>query len=103
MGPLICARSALGATDRPIVGEPANPRPAHLGVCCRRTRAERGGFRMDPRLAFARQFGNPKGVLGAIAGRAMAKGNAAFNTWLVGSLAEEVPPAGVGRLLELGH
>jgi hypothetical protein len=58
---------------------------------------------MDPRLAFARQFGNPSGVLGGIAGRAMAKGNAAFNTWLVGALAEQVPPAGVGRLLELGH
>jgi trans-aconitate methyltransferase len=58
---------------------------------------------MDPRLAFARQFGNPSGVLGGIAGRAMAKGNAGFNTWLVGSLAEQVPPAGVGRLLELGH
>lgn len=58
---------------------------------------------MDPRLAFARQFGNPSGVLGGIAGRAMAKGNAGFNRWLVGSLVEQVPPAGVNRLLELGH
>ena len=62
-----------------------------------------GRFTADPRLAYARQFGNPSGVLGSIAGRAMAKGNAAFNRWLVGTLSAQVPPGGVGRLLELGH
>jgi SAM-dependent methyltransferase len=32
---------------------------------------------------FARQFGRPRGLLGRLAGRAMARGNADFNRWAV--------------------
>jgi SAM-dependent methyltransferase len=58
---------------------------------------------MDPRLAFARQFGDPRGLLGTVVGRMMARRNAGFNEWLVQDLAQRVPSNGVRRLLELGH
>lgn len=46
------------------------------------------------------QFGRPRGLLGRLAGRFMARNNAAFNRWLVSELAQELPPP--GRVLELG-
>jgi SAM-dependent methyltransferase len=59
--------------------------------------------KVDLGSAFARQFGNPSGLLGTVVGRMMAKGNAGFNEWLVEGVAERVPLEGVSRLLELGH
>ena len=59
--------------------------------------------KVDLGSAFARQFGNPSGLLGTVVGRMVAKGNAGFNEWLVEDVAERVPLEGVSRLLELGH
>ncbi len=49
----------------------------------------------------ARQFGRPRGLLGRVIGRGMARGNADFNRWLV----HEISGLGlrdVGRIVELG-
>lgn len=51
------------------------------------------------RLNLARQFGYPRGLSGRFVGKAMAKGNAGFNAWVVNTLRAETTP---GRILELG-
>ena len=58
---------------------------------------------MDPRLVFARQFGNPNGLLGEVVGRIKAKGNRGFNTWVYAGIRDRIDPAAVTRVLELGH
>jgi SAM-dependent methyltransferase len=49
----------------------------------------------------ARQFGHPRGVLGRIVGRLMARGNAGFNRWLVDEIGQ-LGVADVNRIVELG-
>lgn len=49
----------------------------------------------------ARQFGNPRGVLGRLVGYAMVKGNARFNRWVIRELAERSGDSEM-RIAELG-
>jgi SAM-dependent methyltransferase len=58
---------------------------------------------MDLRLAIAQQFGNPRGVLGDVVGRVMARGNGAFNVWVYAEIRRRSDPGAVSRVLELGH
>lgn len=58
---------------------------------------------MDLRLAIAQQFGNPRGVLGRVVGRAMARGNGGFNSWVYAEIRRRLEPGAVSRVLELGH
>ncbi len=48
----------------------------------------------------ARQFGRPSGLLGAVVGRVMVRGNRLFNEAVVRQLADQVPTA--GRIAEIG-
>jgi SAM-dependent methyltransferase len=48
-----------------------------------------------------RQFGNPRGLVGRLVGRVMARGNAAFNQWVIESLARTVGGE-PERIVELG-
>jgi ubiquinone/menaquinone biosynthesis C-methylase UbiE len=48
----------------------------------------------------ARQFGHPRGLLGWLIGRGMARGNADFNRWLVHEISG-LSPRAVGRIAEL--
>ena len=48
-------------------------------------------------VGLAQQFGRPSGLLGAIVGRGMAKGNAALSRWVVEEAAAHHGPA-VGRV-----
>lgn len=59
-------------------------------------------------MGLAQQFGHPSGILGAVVGRGMAKGNAALSRWVVdqaaahhGSAAERVAELGPGPGLGL--
>jgi SAM-dependent methyltransferase len=54
---------------------------------------------MGLKLNIARQFGDPKGLLGRVVGKGMAKGNAGFNGWIVDTLRAEIEPH---RILEFG-
>jgi SAM-dependent methyltransferase len=49
---------------------------------------------------FARQFGRPRGLLGWLVGRAMARGNGSFNRWFVQEVKELSGDA--RRIVELG-
>ena len=49
----------------------------------------------------ARQFGHPKGVIGRLVGRGMARRNAPFNRWVVREL-EKQELGNVARIVELG-
>jgi trans-aconitate methyltransferase len=57
---------------------------------------------VDERARLARQFGHPRGLLGRLVGRMMARRNAGFNTWVVQSLRERLDPDAVTRVVELG-
>ena len=48
-----------------------------------------------------RQFGRPRGLLGRIVGRAMARGNADFNRWLVQEI-RDLGEKNMIRIVELG-
>lgn len=48
-----------------------------------------------------RQFGNPQGLVGRLVGRAMARGNAAFNHWVIDTIADRAG-ADLARTVELG-
>jgi SAM-dependent methyltransferase len=48
-----------------------------------------------------RQFGNPQGLVGRVVGRFMARGNAAFNRWVVDTVAGGVA-TNPTRIVELG-
>ena len=50
----------------------------------------------------ARQFGHPRGPVGHLIGRGMARRNGAFNAWVVRSLRERLDPDAVTRVAELG-
>lgn len=52
--------------------------------------------------AMARQFGNPRGVVGRLVGRMMARGNRDLNVWVVGALRERCDPDAVTRVVEIG-
>jgi hypothetical protein len=52
--------------------------------------------------AFAHQFSNPHGLLGAVAGRGMARNNGRFNTWVVDELARRQPGGDIKRIAEIG-
>jgi SAM-dependent methyltransferase len=52
-------------------------------------------------VGLAEQFGRPSGLLGAVVGRGMARGNAALSRWVVQQAAEHHPSA-VERVAELG-
>jgi trans-aconitate methyltransferase len=52
--------------------------------------------------AVARQFGNPRGVVGRLVGRAMARGNRDLNAWVVRTLRERLDPDAVTRVVEIG-
>ena len=52
-------------------------------------------------VGLAQQFGRPSGLLGAIVGRGMARGNAALSQWVVEQAAAHHGP-GVERVAELG-
>jgi trans-aconitate methyltransferase len=52
-------------------------------------------------MGLAQQFGHPSGVLGAIVGRGMAKGNAALSHWVVDQAAAQFGGA-PERIAELG-
>ncbi|HEX5121453.1 MAG TPA: SAM-dependent methyltransferase, partial [Pseudonocardiaceae bacterium] len=52
-------------------------------------------------MGLAQQFGHPSGLLGAIVGRGMAKGNAALSRWVVEQAAAHHEPP-VRRVAELG-
>ena len=52
-------------------------------------------------MGLAQQFGHPSGLLGAIIGRGMAKGNAALSRWVVEQAATH-HGAPVSRVAELG-
>ncbi len=54
---------------------------------------------MSLKLSVARQFGYPKGLVGRFVGNGMARGNAAFNGWVVDTLRAELEPR---RILEFG-
>lgn len=54
---------------------------------------------MSLKLSVARQFGYPKGLVGTFVGNGMARGNAAFNGWVVDTLRAELEPR---RILEFG-
>ena len=47
-----------------------------------------------------RQFGHPAGLVGSLVGRFMSRSNAAFNRWVVSTVAQEAP--GARAILELG-
>jgi hypothetical protein len=49
-----------------------------------------------------RQFGHPRGLLGRLVGRFMARGNASFNTWVVQALREGLDQGVVARVAEPG-
>lgn len=51
------------------------------------------------KLNIARQFGDPKGLVGRVVGKGMAKGNAGFNGWVVDTLRADIEPR---RILEFG-
>ena len=48
-----------------------------------------------------RQFGNPSGLVGRLVGRAMARGNAAFNRWVIDSVADRVGTE-LAQIVDLG-
>lgn len=48
-----------------------------------------------------RQFGNPQGLVGRLVGRAMASSNAAFNRWVIDTVADRAG-ADLTRIVELG-
>jgi trans-aconitate methyltransferase len=48
-----------------------------------------------------RQYGDPRGLVGGLVGRAMARGNARFNRWVVATLAS-ASAAELSRVVELG-
>ena len=48
-----------------------------------------------------RQFANPRGLVGRLVGRAMGRGNAAFNRWLIDTVADRTG-ADLARVAELG-
>ena len=48
-----------------------------------------------------RQFGHPRGVLGRLVGRVMARGNGDFNLWIVDQISQ-LQADGLGRVVELG-
>jgi len=50
---------------------------------------------------FARQFGRPRGLLGRLVGRGMARGNADFNRWFVHEISS-LSSNDVRRIVELG-
>jgi trans-aconitate methyltransferase len=50
----------------------------------------------------ARQFGHPRGPVGRLIGRGMARRNGDFNAWVVRSLREQLDPDAVTRVAELG-
>lgn len=52
-------------------------------------------------MGLAQQFGHPSGVLGAVVGRGMAKGNAALSHWVVDRAADHLGQA-PERIAELG-
>jgi hypothetical protein len=52
-------------------------------------------------VGLAHQFGRPRGVLGALVGRGMARGNAALSRWVV-QQAAELRDAPIRRVAELG-
>jgi trans-aconitate methyltransferase len=52
-------------------------------------------------MGLAQQLGHPSGLLGAVVGRGMAKGNAALSRWVVDQAAAHHGDA-VGRVAELG-
>lgn len=52
-------------------------------------------------MGLAQQFGQPSGVLGAVVGRGMAKGNAGLSRWVVDRTAAHVGPA-PELIVELG-
>jgi SAM-dependent methyltransferase len=58
---------------------------------------------VDLRTAVAQHYGNPKGPLGHLVGRLMARGNSGFNAWLVAELGQRLQASAVRRVLELGH
>ena len=49
----------------------------------------------------ASQFGRPRGPLGRLVGRLMAKSNAPFSVWVVGEI-RNACPTGASRIVELG-
>lgn len=49
----------------------------------------------------ASQFGRPRGPLGRLVGRLMAKSNASFSVWVVGEI-ETAYPTEASRIVELG-
>jgi SAM-dependent methyltransferase len=50
----------------------------------------------------ARQFGHPRGPVGRLIGRGMARGNGDLNAWIVRTLREQLDPGTVTRVAELG-
>lgn len=58
---------------------------------------------MDVKLLFARQFGNPRGLLGRVVGKLMTKGNGSFNRWVGDALSDEFGAEPPNRIVELGH
>jgi hypothetical protein len=48
-----------------------------------------------------RQFGHPRGALGRLVGRVMARGNGDFNLWIVDQISQ-LQADGLGRVVELG-
>ncbi len=48
-----------------------------------------------------RQFANPRGLVGRLVGRAMVRGNATFNRWLIETVADRTG-AELARIAELG-
>ncbi|CAM3618859.1 class I SAM-dependent methyltransferase [Nocardioides zeicaulis] len=52
-------------------------------------------------MGLAQQFGRPSGILGAVVGLGMARGNAALSRWVVERAGERLGP-GATRVAELG-
>ena len=52
-------------------------------------------------MGLAQQFGRPSGLIGAVVGRAMARGNAALSRWVVDQTATDHDDP-VERVAELG-
>jgi SAM-dependent methyltransferase len=48
-----------------------------------------------------RQFGNPQGLVGRLVGRAMVRGNAPFNRWVIDTVATKVG-TNLARIVDLG-
>jgi SAM-dependent methyltransferase len=96
-----CPHGARELDEVPVLAEVVHPQAQRPNPSAGGCLPPRPRDRHDAPMGLAQQFGHPRGLLGAVVGRGMARGNADLSRWVV-QQAKDRSDGAVRRVAELG-